>query len=276
MPSSNPLSSNPLKNNPLKTPILVFDIETVPDVDTGKRLYHDLNQLSDADALTALIALRQQQAGTDFMRLPLHKVACLSFLWVSDGQLTLKSLSLDTMTEEQILSTFFRAFDQQPNLVSWNGSGFDIPVLLYRAMHHKLSAPALLNEHSGEFKYNNYLNRYHSRHLDLMDKLTLYAGFNKQPLDVVAALCGFAGKQDTDGSMVLGLVQDNQWQQLTTYCESDVLNTWLIYLRWQRLSGNLSHTAADELELTTRQFVQQLVGEDGSCRHQGFLQGWVD
>lgn len=251
------------------TPILIFDIETIPDVATGKRMYPKLANLSDADAQKALIAMRQQQANTDFMRLPMHKVACLSFLWVDATTFTLKSLALNEHNEADILTTFFRAFHKQPNLVSWNGSGFDLPVLLYRAMHHKLAAPELLNEN----KYNNYINRYHNRHLDLMDKLSLY-GFNKQPLDLVAGICGFAGKQDINGSMVVDLVENDEWQTLTTYCESDVLNTWLIYLRWQRLTGAFSHNQADELEQNTRHYLQNLTNEDGTLRHQGFLDGW--
>lgn len=252
------------------TPILIFDIETIPDVATGKRMYPKLANLNDADAQKALVAMRQQEANTDFMRLPMHKVACLSFLWVDATTFTLKSLALNEHNEADILTTFFRAFHKQPNLVSWNGSGFDLPVLLYRAMHHKLAAPELLNENSRDNKYNNYLNRYHNRHLDLMDKLSLYTGFTKQPLDLVAGVCGFAGKQDMNGSMVVDLVANDEWQTLTTYCESDVLNTWFIYLRWQRLTGALNHNQADELEQQTQDYLKGLTNEDGNLRHQGF------
>ena len=61
----------------ISTPILVFDIETIPDIQTGKRLYPELADLVDDDALTALIALRHAESGTEFMRLPLLKV----FVW---------------------------------------------------------------------------------------------------------------------------------------------------------------------------------------------------
>ncbi len=254
-----------------QSPILVFDIETIPDVETGRRLYPTLKDLDDADALSALTALRQAEAGTDFMRLPLHKVACLSFLWFDGASFRLKSLSLETMSEDQILVTFLRAFDKKPVLVSWNGAGFDIPVIMYRAMHHKLSAPALFNPAVKP----DYLYRYGEMHIDLMDKMSLYNGYQRQKLDTIASLCGFAGKGDIDGSQVVPMVQAGDWQKLTTYCESDVLNTWLIYLRWLILTGKMDTPAADGLIDATYGFVESLHNADGSLRHQGFLDAWV-
>ena len=111
----------------ISTPILVFDIETIPDIQTGKRLYPKLSDLGDDDALTALIALRYAESGTEFMRLPLHKIACLSFLWFDGTTLHLKSLTLQTMSEKEILVNFLRAFDKKPVLVSWNGLALVMP-----------------------------------------------------------------------------------------------------------------------------------------------------
>lgn len=253
-------------------PVLVFDIETIADVSTGRRLYPELKALSDNDALAALTALRYAEVGNEFMQLPLHKIACLSFLWIEHGQLTLKSLSLNEMSEAQILTTFFRAFAKKPTLVSWNGSGFDIPVLLYRALHHKISAPTLFNS---AYK-PDYLYRYGEMHIDLMDKMSLHNNYNKQKLDTIAALCGFAGKGDTDGSQVVPMVQAGEWTRLTTYCESDVLNTWLIYLRWLILTGKTDIESVEMLSQHTKNFVANLTNEDGSVRHQQFLASWQD
>ncbi|WP_418001269.1 3'-5' exonuclease [Moraxella haemolytica] len=254
----------------MNNPVLVFDIETIPDIKTGRRLYPELQGLNDDDALIALTALRHAEAGNDFMRLPLHKIACLSFLWVEHGQFTLKSLSLDNKDEHEILASFFRAFDKKPTLVSWNGSGFDIPVLLYRALHHGISAPALFNAD----KKPDYLYRYGEMHIDLMDKLSLYNGYNKQKLDTIASLCGFAGKGDIDGSQVMPMVQNNEWQKLTTYCESDVLNTWLVYLRWLILTGKADTQLCQRISEQTHEFVASITNDDGTLRHERFLQAW--
>lgn len=255
----------------MSVPFLIFDIETIPDLVTGRRLYPSLNDLPDAEALTALTAMREAEVGNSFMQLPLHKIACLSFLWVNlDSQdYRLKSLSLENLDEAQILSTFFRAFEKTPlpMLVTWNGSGFDLPVLMYRAMHHRLSAPRLFSNQSRQ----SYLNRYSDSHIDLMDKLSAYNGYNRQKLDTVAALCGFAGKQDIDGSMVVPLVEKGDWQTLTTYCESDVINTWLIFLRHQKLIGKLSTDTHDLIIDGTLAYLNTLTDETGEHRHAAFL-----
>ena len=252
------------------SPILVFDIETIPDIGTGRRLYPELKDLSDDDALTALIALRQAEAGNDFMRLPLHKIACLSFLWVENGEFSLHSLALDRLTEADILRKFFRAFAKKPVLVSWNGSGFDVPVLLYRALHHKISAPALFNSANKP----DYLYRYGEMHVDLMEKMSLYNGYSKQKLDTIAALCGFAGKGEIDGSQVVPMVQSGDWQKLTTYCESDVLNTWLIYLRWLILTGKADLDGCEMMIAQTHEFVSKIKNADNTLRHERFLNAW--
>lgn len=252
-------------------PILVFDIETIPDLTTGKRLYPNLQGLSDDDALTALMAIRESEAGNAFMKLPLHKIACLSFLWVDleNGKFSLKSLSLNEYSEKEILTTFFRAFDKTPMpiLVSWNGTGFDIPVILYRALHHKLSAPKLFNDNGK----NSYTSRYGTMNMDLMDKLSLHNYAYKQSLNVVSALCGIAGKGDVDGSQVVPMVQNSEWEKLATYCESDVLNTWLIYLRHQLLLGKINLETHDDLIIATERHLSTVLDSAGSIRHPEFM-----
>lgn len=249
-------------------PILVFDIETVPCLDTGRRLYPELASLNDEDTLSALIHIREAEAGNSFMRHPLHKVACLSFLWVENGNFTLKSLALDKMHEKDILSIFLRAFSKKPTLISWNGASFDLPVLLYRMAHHGINAAAITQATN---KYQDYLNRYSDKHLDLMDKFSFGVWSNKQKLDTIAALCGIAGKGDVDGSQVVPMVQAGDWDKLTTYCESDVLNTWLLYLHWQQLNGKLSQTDFSTWQDATQRFLTTLSNHDGSLRYAAFL-----
>lgn len=253
-------------------PILVFDIETVPDVQIGKRLYPELAELDDETALNKLIEQRESEVGNPFMPLPLHKIACLSVLWISQGKMTLKTLSLKDHTEVEMLQTFFNAIDKLPTLVSWNGKGFDIPVMTYRALKHGLSAPKLFAEHTGEMKYNNYINRYHDRHTDLMLKTAMNGTYQK--LDIVATSCGLAGKQAIDGYDVVPMVQAGEWEKLTTYCESDVLNTWLLYLRYLTLVGKMTFDESHAWEQYTREYLQSLKNADDGLRHQAFLDNW--
>ena len=260
-------------------PILVFDIETVADVDAARRIYPQLADLNDADALSALTAIRTQEAGHDFMRLPLQRIVCISALYIKDGKLSLFSLTADKFSEKEILAKFFRAFNDTetlPQLISWNGSGFDIPVLIYRAMQYDLSAPWLFEE--GEriknMRFDNYVNRFHTRHLDLMDRFSQYGASRREAMDIVASLYGLPGKADVDGSMVGALVSSGDWQTLSIYCESDVMNTWLIYLRWLRLTGQLSSQDFDAWQQQSYDYLAKYTQADGSPRHQEFIADW--
>lgn len=260
-------------------PILVFDIETVADIQAARRIYPQLADLNDADTLSALTAIRTQEAGHDFMRLPLQRIVCISALYIKDGKLSLFSLTADKFSEKDILAKFFRAFsdiETLPQLISWNGSGFDIPVLIYRAMQYDLSAPWLFEE--GEriknMRFDNYVNRFHTRHLDLMDRFSQYGASRREAMDVVASLYGLPGKTDVDGSMVGYLVSNEDWQTLSIYCESDVMNTWLIYLRWLRLTGQLSSPDFEAWQQQSYDYLAQYTHVDGSARHQGFIADW--
>ncbi|MFZ2554122.1 3'-5' exonuclease [Psychrobacter sp. BF1] len=260
-------------------PVLVFDIETVADTAGARRIYPQLSELNDADTLSALTAIRLQEAGHDFMRLPLQRIVCISALYIKDGQLSLFSLTADRFSEEEILTKFFRAFsevEKLPQLISWNGSGFDIPVLIYRAMQYNLAAPWLFEE--GEriknMRFDNYVNRFQTRHLDLMDRFSQYGASRREAMDVVASLYGLPGKTAVDGSMVGALVAAEDWQTLSIYCESDVLNTWLIYLRWLRLTGKLSSPAFDYWQQQSVAYLKAFTQADGSARHQDFMANW--
>lgn len=260
-------------------PILVFDIETVADIQAARRIYPQLADLNDADTLSALTAIRTQEAGHDFMRLPLQRIVCISALYIKDGKLSLFSLTADKFSEKDILAKFFRAFsdiETLPQLISWNGSGFDIPVLIYRAMQYDLSAPWLFEE--GEriknMRFDNYVNRFHTRHLDLMDRFSQYGASRREAMDVVASLYGLPGKTDVDGSMVGDLVSNEDWQTLSIYCESDVMNTWLIYLRWLRLTGQLSSPDFEAWQQQSYDYLAQYTQVDGSARHQDFIADW--
>lgn len=261
-------------------PVLVFDIETIADTEAARRIYPQLADLNDADALSALQAIRVQETGRDFMRLPLQRIVCISMLYIKNGETKLFSLSAEHLSEKEILRKFFRAFNEfkdLPQLVSWNGSGFDIPVLIYRAMLYDLSVPLLFEEGDRvrDMRYDNYVNRYHSRHLDLMDRFSQFGASQRQSMDVVASLYGLPGKTNVDGSMVGDLVTQNQWQTLTVYCESDVMNTWLIYLRWLRLTNKLSSEAFALWQQHTLDYLTTLTQEDGQLRHQEFIADWA-
>jgi predicted PolB exonuclease-like 3'-5' exonuclease len=112
-------------------------------------------------------------------------------------------------------------------LVSWNGGGFDLPVLHYRALKHGIQAERYWNIHN--FRYDNYLNRFHERHTDLMDVLAAYQPRAYASLDDIATMLGFPGKLGMSGDKVWQTyLQEGGIQKIRDYCETDVLNTYLM------------------------------------------------
>lgn len=222
--------------------VFAFDIETVPDVAGGRRLY-GLEGLDDADAAEAMLGLRRQESGgSDFLRLHLHRVAVVSVAARIGERFTVFSLGDGGDDEAEVLQRFFDGLERYvPRLVSWNGSGFDLPVLHYRAMIHGIAAPKYWDTGDGdrEFRFNNYLNRFHDRHTDLMDVLAGYHPRASAPLDEIASLCGLPGKLGMSGDQVRGRIAAGDFAAVRDYCETDVLNTYLLWLRFERLRGHL-------------------------------------
>ncbi len=221
--------------------VLVFDIETIPDIDGCRRLY-DLHGLSDDDVARAVFQMRRQQSGSDFLRHHLHRIVAISAVLRSGQQFKVWSLGDVDADEEDLLQRFFSGLERYtPRLVSWNGGGFDLPVIHYRSLLYPLNAAHYweTGQNDSSFRYNNYLSRYHGRHTDLMDVLAGYQPRASAALDEIAGLCGFPGKMGMSGAKVWDAYQQGHIQQIRNYCETDVLNTYLVYLNFERNRGNL-------------------------------------
>jgi len=253
---------------------LVFDIETVPDVVLGRRLF-PLGELSDEDAAKAMTFRHLQDSGSEFLPLYQHRVVAISVALRSGDGLKVWSLGDADSDEAELVRRFFDGLDQYtPELVSWNGGGFDLPVLHYRAMLHGIAAPRYweTGEEDRSFRYNNYLSRFHWRHIDVMDVLS---GFNpraRAKLDAIAVMLGFPGKMGLQGDQVWGYYLDGQLDKIRNYCETDVLNTYLVFLRFQHMRGILDDQQFEgELER-----VRELLAAAPEAHLQEFLQAWND
>jgi len=158
--------------------------------------------------------------------------------------------------------------------VSWNGSGFDLPVLTYRALLAGIQARRFweMGDGDDEFRFNNYLNRYHWRHTDLMDVLSGFHHRNRVSLANIACLLGLPGKLGFDGSQVWDAWQAGDLAGIRRYCETDVLNTWLIYLRFQHLRGQLTPERHEE-ELAR---VRASLSASKEPHFAEFLRAWQD
>jgi predicted PolB exonuclease-like 3'-5' exonuclease len=230
------------------TPVLVFDLETIPDVSGLRTLLGSDAALSDAEVAVQAFAARREKTGSDFLQHHVHRVAAISCVFRDDEGFRVRSLGSLDDAEPKLIQDFYRIVERYtPQLVSWNGGGFDLPVLNYRALIHGINAARFweMGDEDRDFKWNNYLSRYHTRHLDLMDHLAMYTGRANAPLDDLAKLCGFPGKMGVDGSQVWSLYQEGRLQEIRDYCETDVVNTYLVYCRYQLLRGRLTRDAYD-------------------------------
>ncbi len=255
--------------------ILAFDIETVPDVEAGRRLY-GLEGLTDADVARAMFARRREETGdSEFLRLPLHRIVAISTVLRRGETLHVWSLGEVESDEAELIRRFFDGIEKYtPTLVSWNGSGFDLPVLHYRALKHGVAAPRYWETGAEDqaFRWNNYLSRYHERHTDLMDVLAAYQGRAAAPLEEVAVLLGLPGKRGRSGAGVWEQFLAGRIEDIRHYCETDALNTYLVYLRFELIRGNLD---AEQYRHET-ELVRRTLHESGKPHLREFLDAWHD
>ena len=258
-------------------PVLVFDIESIPDV-AGLRALRQMDaSVDDAGVYAAEIAERKERGKSDFMPLYLQRILVISCVFRNADGLRIHSIvdrETDGASQEgRVVQSFFKLVERhQPQLVSWNGSGFDLPVLHYRGMRHGVVASKYwdMGEDDREYRWNNYIGRYHTRHLDLMDLLAMYQGRANAPLDAMAKLCGFPGKLGMDGSQVYSAYLDGKRDEISQYCETDVMNTYLLYCRFQKMRGGFTEAEYDK-EIA---FVRETLGGIDAPHWREYLAAW--
>ena len=257
-------------------PVLVFDIESIPDVKGLRLLRGAAADASDADVYAQWLQQRKDAGQSDFMPLHLQRVLVISCVFRNAEGLRVHSfVDRDDKSEGKVVQNFFNSLDKHtPQLVSWNGGGFDLPVLHYRGLRHGVVAGKYwdMGEDDREFKWNNYIGRYHMRHLDLMDLLAMYQPRANAPLDTMAKLCGFPGKLGMDGGQVWPAYLEGKLEDIRRYCETDVMNTYLLYCRFQKMRGGFTE-AEYEQEIT---FVKQSLGAlaPNEAHWQEYLAAW--
>ena len=229
----------------LEQSILVWDLETVPDLAAAARLF-DMGGASDAEVREAL--------GSGFPKHPLHKIACIGALvasrqpegWRVDA---LGAPHTGERSEAQLIRDFIERIGQlRPQLITFNGHSFDLPVLRYRAMVNRVPAAGL--------QVRQYFHRYTEDALDLCDVLGSYVPGAKVKLDDVSKILGLSGKPvGIDGSRVEEMVLAGQIEEVARYCESDVLNTYRVWLVYELFRGSITAQELDWSEVQIRDFV---------------------
>lgn len=237
---------------------LVFDIETVPDIELGRRIY-GLAGLPDAEVAKAMFARRRQENGTEFLAHEQQRIVAISCARRWDDKFIVWSVGDLSSPEEELVRRFFDGIEKySPELVSWNGGGFDLPVLHYRALKAGVQAERYWETGDADqtFRYNNYLNRFHWRHMDLMDVLSAYQNRARASLEDIAALLGLPGKLGFSGAQVWEAYLAGNLDRIRRYCETDVINTYLVYLRFELMRARLTRERYGEEVERVRTFLR--------------------
>ena len=255
------------------TPVLCFDIETIPDVAGLRRLRPEWAALEEGEVAELAFAERRDRIGSDFLQHHLHRIVAIGCAFRDESGFRVRCLGEAADPEARLVQDFFRVIERYtPQLVSWNGGGFDLPVLHYRGLIHGVHATRYwdFGDEDRDFRFNNYVNRYHTRHLDLMDVLSMYQNRGQAPLDEMARLLGFPGKLGLDGSKVWDAYISGGIEGIRNYCATDAANTYLIFQRFQLIRG-----VCDEKQYRSElQLVRDSLARSGEQHWREFIDRW--
>jgi predicted PolB exonuclease-like 3'-5' exonuclease len=225
--------------------VILWDIETVPDV-ARFALVNGLVGKPDEEIREAM--------GDGFPKHIYHSIVCIGALVArcEDGAWSVSALGaphVGERPEKALIASFVdRIAELNPRLVTFNGQSFDLPVLRYRAMIHRVAAPGLLAR--------PYFHRYTDDAVDLCDALSSFSSQGKVKLDELARVLGLQGKPEgMTGAEVERYYREGRLAEIAEYCKEDVVNTYRVWLRYELFCGRLSETAFATSEATLLEFV---------------------
>lgn len=225
--------------------VIVWDLETIPDID-GFASASQLDGKPEAEI--------RESMGDKFPKLIFHRIACIGALIASraEGHWQIDAVGaphIGERSEKDLIQAFVERIDElTPRLVTFNGASFDLPVLRYRAMINQVSAPGLIKR--------NYFNRYSDDAIDLCDVLASFDRGSKVSLHQLSRVLGFPGKPDgIDGSQVDAYCRAGRFKEVADYCETDVVNTYRIWLRYELFRGSLSPSSYEKSEANLAAFI---------------------
>jgi hypothetical protein len=155
-------------------------------------------------------------------------------------------------TEKELITAFCdKIAELKPQLVTFNGNSFDLPVLRYRAMVHEVPAPGL--------SVRPYFHRYTEDAVDLCDVFSSFSPQGKATLHEISRVMGLSGKpKGFDGSEV---EREGKIKEIADYCESDVVGTYQVWLRYELFRGTLSQNAFETSRRNLADFMNARTGK---------------
>src|SRR3974377_2210705 len=216
----------------MKQRVIVWSLETVPDLGGFAAANGHVGKSDDEV---------RAELGDKFPKHIYHSIICIGALVAhreDDGHSAVDAIGaphVGERSEKKLIASFVEKIAAlSPQLVTFNGSSFDLPVLRYRAMVAGVAAPGLAAR--------PYFNRYTEDAIDLCDVLSSFSSQAKSTLHELCRVMGLPGKQDgMTGAEVEKCYRDGHTREIAEYCESDVLNTYRVWLRHELFRGRLSN-----------------------------------
>lgn len=262
--------------------LFVFDIETIPDIKTAKNLLKiESDEINEIRGKLTQYHLDITDQKNSFLRQVFHQIIAISFIEAeiirdNKGQeyynlIDIRSGGDLSSSESDLTKGFFSYLKKKfSRLVSFNGKNFDLPVLKYSAMKHEIEAGWLYK--SGD-KWNNYNQKFSlDWHCDLADAFSDFGASARLKMNELCCAFNLPGKIGVDGSQVMEMFDAGRLQEIRNYCETDVINTYLLYLIYQHHNGSLSSENLAKCKDDLRKFLTKKSNEKQHFAE--YLQNW--
>ncbi|QWU80443.1 polysaccharide biosynthesis protein [Campylobacter novaezeelandiae] len=232
--------------------ICIFDCESIPDTELIRKTLNLKGD--DLEISKKALELQKEQTSSEFLPLPYHKIISICAVITNSFGKFIKVNKIDGDDEQSMIANFFKFIDKyEPKLVSFNGKNYDMPLLVLRALKYNIKANTYLDTITD--KWNNYKTRFsENKHCDLFEAFGSYRGLK---LDLICAMVNLPGKYEIHGNEVLELFYENKLEKIHEYCESDTLNTFMLFLKYEFIKGNINENDFIDSLNAMKEFLMQ-------------------
>jgi predicted PolB exonuclease-like 3'-5' exonuclease len=256
--------------DPTRPAFLIVDTESIPDGELLAKVKYAADNLSPEDAIARAQeeARQASKTGSDFINVAFQiPVAVCVVKVANDFSLqAITRLDAPQFRSKEIVRKFWLGVGmyERAKLVTFNGRGFDLPMLELAAFRHGFS----LRDYCQKSR-----NRFQGNHLDLFDWMTNYGAARLMGgLNLLAKMLGKPGKMEMAGDQVYGLFREGRLQDINDYCMFDTLDTYFVFLRTRVMTGDLAPEQELEAVQKAREFLQTKMADLPALGP--YLQNW--